>query len=264
MKKPIRHLKHASGLLLAAAMAPSLSAQTSQAASSANSSAIDAAAIAALDQMGAKLRSLKQFTLTSDTSIDVVLDSGQKVELDGQLTYKVSQPNRLFVELVSDRRLRQLIYDGRTLVVFAPRLGYYAEVDDVGSSIKELLASASENYDVELPLADLFAWGTADSAKQSVLSAIAVGPALIKGEQTDQYAFRQQGVDWQIWISRSSRLPLKLQIVSLDDPALPQYEAALKWDTTTTLPDKTFTFVPPEGSGRIALKPADREVASER
>jgi len=207
--------------------------------------------------MGKALRALPRFSLTSDATTEIVLDSGEKIALDGQVSYKVQPPQRMFVELKSDRKLRQLFYDGTTLTIYAPRLKYYASAENLGKTLGELVTTAAQDYGIEFPLADLFFWGTERAPGDQLTSAIYVGAGTLDGERIDQYAFRQPGVDWQVWIAQKTSLPQKLVITSLDDPAMPQYVARLHWDTTSAMDAKAFTFVPSEGATRIRLLPIE-------
>ncbi|WP_158635284.1 DUF2092 domain-containing protein [Luteimonas cucumeris] len=225
--------------------------------------AIDPAALAALDKMGAALRAMQQFTVTSDTSREIVLETGQKVQLDGEVTYKVKQPNQFFADVKSDRRQRQFFYDGKDLTIYSPRLKYYTTLDGVDSSLREMVLRASENYGIELPLTDLFLWGTEYAPNDAIRGAIHVGPGTIDGERIDQYAFRQEGVDWQVWISQASSLPRKLVITTLDDPARPQYVARLDWDSRSAVPASTFAFTPPQGAAKIEFVPVEVAVVEE-
>lgn len=98
----------------AAAMLPASATAQSQSVAATSQGAEapmrDPAALAALDGMGQALRSLNSFSLASDASTEVVLDSGQKIELDGLVTFKVKKPDRLFVEVSSDRKqLRSIL-----------------------------------------------------------------------------------------------------------------------------------------------------------
>ncbi|MCF7752157.1 DUF2092 domain-containing protein [Bacillus subtilis subsp. subtilis] len=215
----------------------------------------DPDALAALDRMGAALRALKQFSLVSQASTEVVLEDGQKVELDGTVTYKVNAPGQLFLELRSDRQLRQLYYDGKTLSLYSPRLKYYAQVDGHGRTLADLVEDTSTRYGIEMPLADLFLWGTPKAPKAAIRSALHVGGGSVDGEAIEQYAFRQDAVDWQIWISTSTSLPRRLTITTLDDPALPQYRAQLRWDTRGAVDAAAFRFSPPADAARITLVP---------
>jgi hypothetical protein len=251
----------ASAVLLAALAIPggilAQDADGDAAAGADEAPALDPAAVTALDEMGKALRALPHFTLTSDTTTEIVLDSGQKIALDGKVTYKVQPPQHIFVELESDRSQRQLFYDGSTLTIYSPRLDYYASVDNVGATLGDLVITAARDYGIELPLADLFFWGTEHVPGDLLTSAIYVGAGTLDGERIDQYAFRQPGVDWQIWIAPDDSLPQKLVITSLDDPAMPQYTARLHWDTRSAIDANAFTFVPSEDAARIRLVAAE-------
>lgn len=223
----------------------------------------DPEALAALDRMGAALRALKQFSLVSQASTEVVLEDGQKIELDGTVTYKVRAPNQLFLELSSDRQLRQLYFDGKQLSLYSPRLKYYAQVDGLEATIADLVDAAATRYGIEMPLADMFLWGTDKAPRSAIRGALHVGGGLVDGEAIEQYAFQQDQVDWQIWISKATSLPKKLIITALDDPALPQYRAELHWNTRGTLKDSVFAFTPPAGAVRIKLVPVAVVVAAD-
>lgn len=222
----------------------------------------DPEALAALDRMGAALRGLRHFSLTSDASTEVVLEDGQKIELDGVVTYKVKAPDQLFLELRSDRQLRQLFYDGKALTVYSPRLKYYAQVDGAGATLGELVDQAALRYGIEMPLADMFLWGTDKAPTSAIRNALHIGGGTVDGEPVEQYAFKQDAVDWQVWISKATSLPKKLIINSLDDPAQPQYRARLNWDTGTAVPATAFHFTPPADAARIKLVPVDVAVVT--
>ncbi|WP_315386184.1 DUF2092 domain-containing protein [uncultured Stenotrophomonas sp.] len=232
---------------------PVLAAPPSPSPAGTAASDLDPEALAALDRMGAALRSLKYFTLTSEGSTELVLDNDQKIELDGMVTYKVQAPDKLFLELNSDRQLRQLFYDGNALTVYSPRLKYYAQVDGVGATLGELVDRASTRYGIELPLADMFLWGTDKAPTSNIRNALHIGGGTIDGEAVEQYAFKQDAVDWQVWISRETSLPKKLVINALDDPTQPQYRARLHWDTRTPVPATAFQFTAPADAARIKL-----------
>ena len=81
-----------------------------------------------------------------------------------------------------------------------------------------------------------------------------VGPATIDGVATDQFAFRQPGVDWQIWIQQGDKpLPKKLVFTTTDDPARPEHTVEMTWDLGARHAASAFAFVPPKGSHEIAL-----------
>ncbi len=247
---------------MAAAAAQAAKAPEKTAASAAQPP-IDPAALAALDKMGAALRALKQYSVDSETSIEYVLESGEKIQLNGDVFYKVKQPNELYAEIKSDRRQRQFFYNGKDLTVYSPRLNYYATVEGVNASLREMVLDATQNYGIEWPLADLFLWGTEYAPKDAIKSASYIGAGTLGGDSIDQYAFRQEGVDWQVWISQATSLPRKLVITGLEDPARPQYAARLSWNTKASIPASAFSFAPPKGASKIVFVPVDVAVVEE-
>jgi hypothetical protein len=223
---------------------------------SAANPAVEQAALDALTKMSTYLRTLSSFQVSGDTVREIVEDNGQKLQMLGSTTYKVRRPNGFTIEIAEDRQVRKIFYDGKSLTVFAPRMGYYATIA-APSTIREVLDVAAEKYDVTVPLEDLFVWGTDDDWTKDLTSGYLVGYARVAGQDTDQYAFQQDGVDWQIWIARGDKpLPVRVVITGTDDPAQPQFQSSLVWDVAPQFADDTFNFTPPAGATPIVIKTA--------
>jgi len=211
--------------------------------------------------MGAALRALDHFGLKAETSTDYVTDSGQKVSVDGHASYRVRMPDHFVAMVGNDRQEREFYYDGKTLALWSPKLKYYTVIDQVPPTIGELVAQMA-NKGIDLPLPDLFLWGTPQAPLESVSSAFLVGPATLDGEETDHYAYRQPGVDWQVWISRKTSLPAKVTITSAADATLPSYSARLHWDAAANA-NGDFAFKPPADARRIEFVPVNAGAAAE-
>lgn len=204
-----------------------------------------------LSKMGTYLRTLGSFTLQVDGTKEEVLLNGQKLQFGGKLIYKYRKPDGLYLSQDTDRQQREFYFNGKTFTLYAPRMHYYAAVP-APPTVKELIGELHEKFDIELPVSDLFTWGTDAANTAAIKNAIDVGPARINGVACEQLAFRQDGVDWQIWIERGDKpLPRKLVITSTDDDAKPQYQAVFNWDTTAKVPASAFTFAPPKDARRI-------------
>jgi hypothetical protein len=216
-------------------------------------SGVDAAALAALDRMGAELRAHQNFDVKSDVTTEDVLGSGQKLQYAGTLETQARRPNGFRISMVSDLKERQIYYDGKAVTVYSPRLGYFASFP-APDTIAKTLAVAKDRYGIELPLADLFAWGTDTSLVARIKSAFLVRDEHVGGQLCDHYAFRNERVDWQIWIAKNGPpLPAKLVITSRDDPSMPQYTAVLHWSFPASIPDSVFAFAPPPAAKKIAF-----------
>jgi hypothetical protein len=217
--------------------------------------AVEPNAVQALKDMSAYLATLPAFELTSDTTLDLVTNDGQRVQVGGTASYKARRPNGLSIEVDSDLKKRRFFYDGKTFTVSAPELGYYAKVA-APPTIRQLLDIAWTRYGIALPLEDLFRWNDPSSAGhvQAFKSAFSMGLARLGGADTDQYVFREDKVDWQIWIQRGDKpLPLKVVIVDRSDPAGPAYTARLTWNTSPSLSDADFAFQPGKDDKLIKL-----------
>jgi hypothetical protein len=251
----MRHLGHGAGLVLALATFPTLvSAQTATPATV--TPAIEPEAMAALNSMGAYLRTLKAFQVRAATTTEDVLDDGEKVQYAAVTDLLAQAPNRLRVEVVSDRQERMYFYDGKTFTLFAQRVGYYATVPAPPTTV-ELVDRLDEKYGIEVPLVDLFRWGGPRASAADIKSAADIGPSVVEGTTCEHYAFRQPGLDWQIWIQQGDYpLPRKLVLTTLTDEARPQHTAVYTWNATPSFNDAAFTFDPPSDAQKIVLAEA--------
>jgi hypothetical protein len=215
----------------------------------------DADAIKALEGMSTYLRTLKSFQVRSDTSRDEVLDNGQNIEFASKVDMVVDRPNRLRAEVVGDKQHRMYFDDGKTFSVWARRVNYYATIP-APPTLRELADKLSDQYDLELPIADLFYWGDRKSTGD-ILGAIDVGDSQVDGVTCEHYAFRQEGADWQVWIQQGDYpLPRKLVITTTTDPARPKYTSVMTWNLAPSFNDAAFTFVPPKDAKKIMLAEA--------
>jgi len=219
------------------------------------SSEVEPAAVQALEKMSAYLRTLQNFQITLATQRDDVDIYGQLITLSGEAKYKVRRPDGLLIDLALPSMTRQYFYDGKTVTVFDPKSGYYAKFQ-APSTIGATLQLAQQKYGVTVPLQDLFTWSEGDDRAKALTSAHFIGQAQIGGQTTNQYAFRQAGIDWQIWIADGDKpAPLRVAIVASDDPAKPKFQADLVWDTAPQFAQDTFVFTPPANARSIDIHP---------
>lgn len=214
---------------------------------------IDPDALAALDRMGAYLRTLKAFQLKADVVTEDVRTDGQKVQTIRAVDLVARRPNRLFAEIKNDRQRRLFFYDGSHFTLYAPRSTFYATVA-APPTIEKLADDLESKYDIELPLVDLFRWGTPEANERSITSAVDLGPSAIHGVTCEQYAFRQEGIDWQLWLQLGDQpLPCRIVITTLTDDARPQHIATYSWNLAPSYDEDTFVFRAPSEAKSIPL-----------
>jgi hypothetical protein len=215
---------------------------------------VEDTAIDAIKEMSAYLKTANTVAITSQGSLDVVTNDGQRIQLDGTTTYKVRKPG-FVIDYESNIKSRRFIYDGKNFTVYSPKLGFYAQAPAPGTN-KEVLDAIYEKFGISLPLVDFLRWGDGENADriQALKSAYEVGTATIDGVDTDHFAFREEAVDWEIWIQKGDQpLPRKLVIVDRTDPARPTFIARLSWQINPTFTDADFTFVPDANAKKIQL-----------
>jgi hypothetical protein len=230
--------------------------------SSASASGADAqpvrqqAAIDMLSTMGNYLRSLSQFEVTADTATEAVLDSGQNVTFLHHTVLKLRRPNRFRADVTGAGRDRGIVYDGRHFTIFNLGDGYYS-TNPAPPTINGLVQELNTTYNIETPLADLFYWGLGKDDQLALTSAQFIGLERVDSRRCNHYAYRQYGVDWQLWLENGPHpLPCRMQITDTTQTSRPTHEVTYHWDLHVSLPDSTFAFAPSPGSHEITLKPA--------
>jgi hypothetical protein len=250
-----RLMKSREGLRSAVFAAITLWCLAAQAQQTTPAKPVDPAAIQALTDMGAHLQSLQRFRVSTDLSGERVLADGQKLQHTATAEMDVQLPNRLRTRMTSARSERQLIFDGKAVTLYTPAQKYYSTVAFTGS-LGELVEQLEERYGVELPLSDLFVWGTPLAPLDKIESAMNAGQDFIADDLCDHYAFRQGQVDWQVWITASGKpLPRKIVITNRADEARPQSVSLIDWNLKPAFSEATFRFTPPKEATRVDIVP---------
>ena len=243
-------------LLAMALAAPSALAQTAPVGTAAPAaSAVDPASIQALKDMGAFLQSLKRFHVATEVTGERVLADGQKLQHTATAKMDVERPNKIRATMQSARSERQIIFDGKTVTLYTPAQKYYSTVEFT-ETIGGLIGKLEARFGVEMPLSDLFLFGTPAAPLDKIESAMNAGQDFIDDDLCDHYAFRQGKVDWQIWIATGGKpLPRKVVIINRADEARPQSVSLIDWNLKPTFKDSVFRFTPPKGATKIEIVP---------
>jgi hypothetical protein len=252
-----RHMARLGALLLGAVFAASAWAQQPAPAAPAPQAVnpIAPGAIQALKDMGAYLQTLQRFSVVTQVTGERVLADGQKLQHSAKATMEVARPNRLRARIATALAERELIYNGKVATLYAPAQKKYSSVE-VSDNLTGLVRRLQERYGIEVPLADLFLWGTADAPLDTIESAMNAGQDIIGNDLCDHFAFRQGKLDWQVWIKAGAQpLPRKLVITNRSDDARPQSVSTIEWDLKPTFKDAIFTWVPSPGAQRVEIVP---------
>ena len=250
--RPMKRIR-LSTAAIAVALAVLATSAWAQAPAEAAKPALDPGAMAALQGMGAYLRTLKAFQVDVATTDEDVLADGQKFQYEGTTTILASMPDRLRAEVASHRMQRLYLYDGKNFTLFAKRANFYA-TEPAPPTVGKLDDMLSEKYGFSVPLADLFRWGGSSWSPEGITAATDFGPDVVGGTTCGHFAFRQADIDWQIWIQKGDfPLPRRLVITTTTDEARPQHTAVYTWNLAPSFNDAAFTFDPPAGAGKVVL-----------
>jgi len=220
-----------------------------------------AAAKAALERMSGKLQALSTFEIVSESTSEEVFADEEKLQFLNRVRYVVGGPDRFYASVRSDRQWRRYYYDGSGVTIVAPRSGYYATAPLTGSTVS-ILNSLVEDYGIEMPLIDLFLWQSREETMPEIKDAFLVGFAQIDEHPTDQWFYRVDGADVQLWIGRNDALPHRLVITNTDDVAQPQYVASITWNLEPEIGGSRFTFIPSETNTPIPITPKNRQLVN--
>ncbi len=152
-----------------------------------------------------------------------------------------------------------MFYDGKTITLLDRNFDYYATIE-APPNLDAALDHALEKFDLRAPLSDLMQSNAYDILTENVESGFYVGLHSVHGVESHHLAFRQDDIDWQIWIENSKTpLPRKLIITQKRVAGAPQFTALLSdWNISAQLPDSLFTFVAPGGAEKIEFLPVHR------
>jgi hypothetical protein len=231
----------------------------------AQASAVDPAATQILKRMTDYIGSLRQFSVHTQNTLEDVLDSGHRVDLDVSASVTISRPNTLRAERRGELIDQVFYYDGKTLTLYNPSDKVYA-TEPAPGTIEELLDFARESLGLIVPVADLVYRNAFPLLMQDVTFAVMVGKTFIDGVKCDHLLFSRPGVDFQVWVADSGRpLPLKYVVTDTENPGRVSITTVMSdWNVAPAVADARFTFVPPQGAKPIAFMPLETSSSSSR
>ena len=223
---------------------------------------IDPQAEKLLRRMSDYLASRQQFTAKAESTLEVVLTSGQKLQFDSPATLEVSRPNKLRAHRRGDIANQEFFYDGKTLTLYNPKENLYATAA-APPTIDEMLDFAREKLDVIAPAAEFLYKNAAEKMLKEATSGFVVGPSVAGGVKCTHLAFRGGEVDWQIWIEDGDKpLPRKFVLTSKKVAGEPQFTVVIRnWDVAPKLANAEFNFTPPKGAKKIEFLQLTAEAA---
>lgn len=181
----------------------------------------------AMTKVGAALRALKGYNAEVSVNTRAAVGGGKYREFKGRIHYTAAPPNELFAHVRGAGLEREVYYDGKTIAVLAPTQKKYALIEAPGS-IATFRQHLKQARGLELPIADLFAWGEKKGPVSAITEGRYAGTGSVAGRRFEHYSFSGNGVIWEVWVDKRN-LPCKIEMVDTRDSGLPGYSAEIEW-----------------------------------
>jgi len=229
----------------------------------AEAAGVDPTATRILQSMTDYLGSLQQFSVHTQNTLEDLLDSGQRIDVDISASIIISQPNKLRAERKGELLDQIFYYDGKTLTLYNPSAKVFA-TEPAPATIEEMLDYTRESLGLIIPAADLIYRNAYPLLMQGVTSATVVGKTVIDGAVCNHLAFSRPDVDFQVWVADGDQpLPCKYVVTDTSTPALISISTVMSdWNVAPAVTDASFTFAPPEGAMAITFMPLDASSGS--
>jgi hypothetical protein len=223
---------------------------------SAQETAIGPDAAEALAKMG-KTLSVKQFSFQSRTFRSYAGPNGELLHIAHKTKIIYSRPDRLSVSVTGDDGSVEVLYDGKTLVLYAVEAKQYVSLPVTGG-IDKALDLLEERTGTDFPLADLLSDNPAEAVASGITSGGKVGTSTIDDVRCNHFFFEQAADDLELelWLEDNEQaLPRRLVVTYRSLPGRPIFIAELSgWDFSIQPPDSDFVFRPPAGVTQVELK----------
>ncbi|NOR80695.1 MAG: DUF2092 domain-containing protein [Methyloprofundus sp.] len=235
--------------LLGCSSAPSVSAEAPVVVSEVAD--VEPTANAILKQMSDYLAGIQKFEMTGHSSIESVLDSGQKIMLDFSNKISIQRPNKLSSSRIGEGVDQRFFYDGQSFTLYNKQDNVYASIA-APETISKTLDYTLAQFNLIAPGIDLLHKNSYERLSNELLSGFYIGKSVIDGVECHHLAFRNTEVDWQIWIQTGAKpLPKKYIITSRWITSSPQYSTTMNWNLAPDFSDNMFNFVAPKDVKKV-------------
>jgi hypothetical protein len=218
-------------------------------------------AVDLVKRMSKHLGNTKTMSFTSHGLLEVPEASGIK-ELRGRTAKVVLQrPDRFYASAQDDDGIESEVwFDGKsfTLLYSGPAGARYATVaaPEGARSIDGIQDHMVEKYGFVLQIGDLFYSDVWSSTKSALLSAVYLGPKIVRGRSCHHLSLEFDGVDAQLWVEDGDDpVPCRWAFTLLDETSEPLFVTDFdSWVDNPSVDAARFRFVAPAGAKKLEMK----------
>ncbi|MFN5514367.1 MAG: DUF2092 domain-containing protein [Cyanobacteriota bacterium] len=205
-----------------------------------------------------RLAQARGFSFQSQIEFEDMAPAGIKFQYHSSAQVYVERPNRFQVNYQSDRRQTQFNFDGKALTLWDRLAGVYGSLPAPGNN-DQALDRTVKDFDFLVPLADLLRTNPGQALEGKIRQGYYLGEVSLNGQKVHHLGFRQDNLDWQIWIDAGpTPLIRKLLLTYTQLDGNPQYSAVFdQWNLDWRPPTASFfSFQTPPGATQIDFLPS--------
>ena len=211
-------------------------------------------AIGILKTMSARLAAAKTMTFTAVATYESPSRFGPELAYTTTSDVTLQRPNKLRVVTPADGPAQQFVYDGKTMMAYAPGEDLVATAP-APATIDEALAAAYREADIYFPFTDVVVADPYQDISDGLKLAFYVGQSqVVGGVTTDMVVIANERVWAEIWVGAKDQLPRRVRAIYLDDPSRLRHEATLSnWKLNVPVAAGAFMTSAPKSAKRIAF-----------
>ena len=202
-----------------------------------------------LQRAGDFMRSAQSFTFSMETTREIVMDTGQKIQYSGLHEIAVRKPDG--VKVLSDGDLGDfsLWYNGDSITIHNSEQNIYCS-QEAPDTIDAAFDYLAKEQGITPPMVSLLYSDPIELMKSKVSSGFYVGLNQVQGQPSHHLAFTSEDTDTQIWVAAGlSPVILKTVLTSKDETSAPQFTAYMsEWDFSPYVPDSLFESILPKSA----------------
>lgn len=215
----------------------------------------DERALKLLKEMSDKLAHAKTLSFSVRGLVPMSAPTGQYVSLFGSTRVTMQRPDKLFVEARGDLFPSDLYYDGKTVTAIGLDKKFYAQRDAAGGAINAVMRQPQPGSDTVAPFFDLLVPDPYAGLTGELMTALWVGQSMIEGTRTEHLAFTAKGIDWEIWIGSTDKLPRLMVVSYRSGERQPTFTAEFSnWKLDAAVSPRTFVAPIPKGAVKLEFK----------
>jgi hypothetical protein len=210
-----------------------------------------------LMQMTNYLAGLQSFSVQSSAVDEVVLPSGQKIQVATESLVSVQRPNRLRSEQIGTASdSLAFFYDGKSMTLACKADNSFATVP-APKSIDATIDQVRRQFHIDAPGSDLLYSRPYEVLTEQVIGGRYLGRETVDGVTAHHLAFEGEQVDWQIWIQDGSQpLPVRFVVTTKGMRSQPQFTVRLsRWEPGAKISPIMFQFADLSDARRVQSFP---------